>query len=331
MQKYLLLLTILISPACVFAQELAAKVMGSQLELPSWELQNIPTGAESYFSFNSRRMILSAKLGHDKHHHTYLVDTDGKNLKQINKKGEDACSFFFPDGKRIVYTSTKDNLHLPAGHWSRPTEYPQGAELYIADVNGKELKRLTHNEYYDAEVSVSPDGKWILFTRQIKGHLDLWKMDSEGKNEVQLTHTPELQEGGAFFMPSGKEIVYRAWLKKDDAKRKKPMDLYIIGIDGKGKRRLTNDGQTNWAPYPTPDGKHILFSKILPPRNYEIYLFDLDTKKQTRLTYNDGFDGFPSISPDGKLLSFSSNRHQQGKGWGLKVYLMDVSKLKLAP
>jgi Tol biopolymer transport system component len=54
-------------------------------------------------------------------------------------------------------------MDMPIGSWSDSKNYPQGAELYIADLDGSNVERLTDNEYYEAEVSVSPDGKWIVF------------------------------------------------------------------------------------------------------------------------------------------------------------------------
>jgi Tol biopolymer transport system component len=78
-----------------------------------------------------------------------------------------------PDGKRIVWTSTRDHLDFPVGDWSDSDNYPQGGELYVSDWKGKNVKRMTNNKYYEAEVSVSPDGEWITFGRQIDGKMDI--------------------------------------------------------------------------------------------------------------------------------------------------------------
>lgn len=174
---------------------------------------------------------------------------------------------YFPDGKRIIWTSTRDNLDKPRGDYSNPKDYPQGAELYSSDLNGENIVRLTNNNYYDAEVSVSPDGTKILFSRQIDGSIELWKMNIDGTNESQITFTKDLQEGGAFYMPDSKTILYRAWKLEEEGKREMNMTIYTIEDDGTNHKQITTEEGTNWAPHPLPDGKHFVFVKVLPPFN----------------------------------------------------------------
>jgi TolB protein len=78
---------------------------------------------------------------------------------------------------------------MPLGNWSDWRNYPQGLELYTSDREGKNVTRLTNNTQYEAEVTVSPDGKWIVFGRMTDGNMDLWIMKSDGTGERQLTFT----------------------------------------------------------------------------------------------------------------------------------------------
>ncbi len=298
-------------------------------ELPVLAIPNLDNAAEAYFSPDGKSIICNAKVADDDFvHHVYTANIDGSDILRINKEGEDACSYYYPSGEKLIWTSTKDYPNLPAGNWSKPTIYPQGAELYSSDLDGKNVVRLTHNKYYDAEVSVSPDGEWILFTRQIAGNLDLWRMKSDGTDERQITFTDDWQEGGSFYMPDSKTIIFRAWKKEYDDTRSKPMTIFTINHDGTGLTQITfQDDQTNWAPHPGPDGRHFVFVKVLPPHNFEIYLMNIETGKQTRLTYNDAFDGFPVLSPDGKTLLFSSSRNAKPSERSLSLFTMDISSL----
>jgi Tol biopolymer transport system component len=323
-----MLLTIFIF-ICFSPKESQGQSQGEK-EFKVWQIPNIEEGAEFYFSPDGKSMIGNAKFNDDTIHQVYTFNIDGKNILRINDKGEDACSFYFPDGKHLVYTSTKDNLDMLKGNFSNPFDYPQGAELYSCNLDGSEVKRLTNNKYYDAEVSVSPDGECLLFTRQIDGKLDLWKMRPDGSEQQQITFTPEWQEGGSFFIDN-ETIICRAWELKDQAPRGMPMSIFTMNSDGSNRVQITHDSGTNWAPHPAPDGDHFVFVKVLPPHNYEIYLMSLSTGEQTRLTYNDAFDGFPVISPDGKLLSFDSNRDAKKGERKLRPYLMDISSLNLGP
>jgi TolB protein len=303
---------------------------GDQKEMKVWAIPNVDEGAEFYFSPDGKSLIGNARFEGDTVHQVYTFTIDGKNIRRINDKGEDACSYYFPDGSRLVFTSTRDNPDMPRGNFSNPFDYPQGAEIYTCKPDGGDLKRLTNNKYYDAEVSLSPDGQWMLFTRQIDGKLDLWKMRPDGSNQQQITFTPDWQEGGSFYF-NNETIICRAWEMKDQAVRGMPMSIFTMNSDGTNRVRVTNDSGTNWAPFPSPDGDHFVFVKVVPPHNYEIFLMSLSTGKQTRLTYNDAFDGFPAISPDGKLLTFDSNRNAKGGERKLRPFLMDISSLNLGP
>jgi len=298
-------------------------------ELPVKPIPNLLNAAEAYYSFDGKHIICNAIVSEDdKVHHVYTANVDGTDIRRINHQGEDACSFYFPSGDKLIWTSTKDNLDLPAGEWSSPSNYPTGAELYTSDLVGENVVRLTNNEYYDAEVSVSPDGEWILFSRQVDGKLDLWKMKSDGTGEHQITFTDDWQEGGSFYLPDSKTILYRAWKKEFDNERTLPMTIFTINHDGTGLKQITfEDDKTNWAPHPGPDGIHFVFVKMLPPHNFEIYMMNLETGDQTRLTNNDGFDGFPVLSPDGNSLLFSSSRNAKPGERTLSLFTMDISSL----
>ena len=291
-------------------------------ELPVHRIPNIGMAAEFYFSPDGKSIIGTAKRAGDENFHVYTLNIDGTDIRRINDRGEDACSFFFPDGKRIIWTSTRDHLDLPK-------DYPQGAELYTSNLDGSDVRRLTDNKLYEAEVSVSPDGQWVLFGRQTNGKMDLWRMRPDGSGEVQITRMDGWEPGGAFYMPDSRTILFRAWKTADQGRRGLPMTLFTIKHDGTELRQVTHDEGTNWAPFPAPDGRHFVFVKVLPPRNYEIYLGDLQSDAQIRLTYSDAFDGFPAISPDGRWLLFASSRDSKPDERLLTLYLMDVSSLNL--
>ncbi len=117
---------------------------GNSKELRVWKVPNVDEGAEFYFSPDGKSLIGNAKMGKDSVHHVYTFTCEGTNIREINDKGEDACSYYFPDGKRLLFTSTKDNPEMPKGNFSDPNNYPQGAELYSCNLDGSDVKRLTH-------------------------------------------------------------------------------------------------------------------------------------------------------------------------------------------
>src|SRR3954452_15120665 len=124
-------------------------------ELPVRRIPNIGNAAEFYFSPDGRSIVGNAKREGDDGWRVYTMNIDGTGIHRVNERGDDACSYFFPDGKRIVWTSTRDHPELPKGDYSDPTNYPRGAELYTSNPDGSDVRRLTQNDVYDAEVSVS--------------------------------------------------------------------------------------------------------------------------------------------------------------------------------
>lgn len=307
-------------------------------ELPTWKIPNIPEAAEAYYAPDNLHVIAQTQdpmalraEGRDSGALTWTFTDQGTDLKQINDRGQDACSYFTPDGKSLLWTSTKDNMDMPIGNWSDSNDYPQGAELYMSDLDGNNIKRLTDNEYYEAEVSISPDGEWIVFGRQIEGNMDLWVMRPDGSDERQLTFTEDWQEGAPFFLPDNKTILTRAWKAAEyGVIRPTPMTVFTVDMESGEMTPRTFDRDMNWAPYPAPDGRHYVFVRIIENNNWEIFLGDLAGGEPVRLTYNDSFDGFPSISPDGTKMLFARS---EGPGFmsGLHTWVMDVSSLNLGP
>ena len=308
----------------------------------SWLIPNIGEAAEAYYGPDSQHIIaqvqspLAVKSSRGLAGFLTQTFTDsGTDIVQINDRGYDACSYFFPDGKKLIWTSIRDNLNMSVGNWSDWRNYPQGAELYISDRQGKDVRRLTNNHYYEAEVTVSPDGKWIVFGRMVNKNMDLWIMKSDGSDEHQLTFTEDDQEGAPYFLPDSNTIMFRAWKASEYDMKPTPMTIYTIKRDGTQLKARTFTHDMNWAPYPTPDGEHFLFVRVETARNWEIYLGYLDGKTSPkRITFDAGFDGFPAISPDGRKMLWTSSRSagaNVGFMQGLRLHVMDISNLKLGP
>jgi Tol biopolymer transport system component len=315
----------------VFGQPAPVKDSSENIEtLRIWRIPNITSAAECYFSPDNKTLIYDGKEQGDSNYKVYTINIDGTNRKKINKaEGSDACSYFNPDGNSLIWTSTKDNLDLPAGNYSDPKDYPQGAEIYTSDLEGKNVVRLTNNKVYDAEVTYAPDGHKILFGRQIDGKMDLWTMDKDGSHQTQITFTPNWQEGGAVYLPDNKTIIIRAWKKSEEGNKSRSMQLFTLNEDGSNLKQITFEEGIHWAPAPAPDGIHVIYVKLLPPHNFELFLLNLQTLEEKRLTFNDAFDGFPTFSPDGKTVAFSSGRGANPGERTLSLYLLDISSLHL--
>lgn len=318
-------------------------------ELPVRRIPNVPENAEAYYAPDSLHVIAQTQDaaaqdpgdGRAGGALTYIFTDEGRDIVRINDRGQDACSWFFPDNRRIVFTSTRDHMDLPLGDWSDDTRYPEGAELYIADRDGANRKRITNNRYYEAEVTVTNDGKWLLFGRQIDGKMDLWKMRVDGTGEQQLTFTDDWQEGAPYPLPDGEHIIFRAWKtsvkRQVDAERaatgkrgQTPMTIFTMKLDGSDVQPRTFTTDMNWAPFAAPDGRHYFYVRMFEGSNWEIVMNDLAGGEPVRITWNKAFDGFPAVSPDGTKLLFGRSVGA-GMDSGIYTHVMDIRSLDVGP
>ena len=321
----------------------------SPVELPSEKrLRNVRQltfggeNAEAYFSGDGRRLIFQSKRDGRQCDQIYTMRSDGSDVRMVSTgAGATTCSYIFPSGKRILYAST----HLaskecpPAPDRSRGYVWPihPGFDIFAADSDGKNLKRLTSTPGYDAEATVGTDGKKIVFTSVRDGDLDIYTMDADGRNVRRLTTEPGY-DGGPFFSRDGKRIVYRAYhprtpeqvarykqLLSENVIEPNNFEIWVMDADGRNKRQVTRLGVASFAPYFLPDGRRIIFSSNHPNprgRDFNLFLVNADGSGLEQVTFNDTFDGFPMFSPNSRKLVFASNRNAAARG-DTNVFIAD--------
>ena len=289
--------------------------------------------AEAYFSSDGQQLIFQSTREGYPCDQIYTMKTDGSQVRRVSAgKGRTTCGYFYPGSNQILYSSTHENspdCPLPP---DRSRGYVWGLypyDIFSGKADGTDLRVLSSSPAYDAEATISPDGKSIIFTSDRDGDLELYLMDRDGKNVRRLTNSPGY-DGGAFFSPDSKKIVWRAHHIQDPEKLKehqellksrlvKPseLEIYVMNSDGTGIHQVTKNGAANFCPYFHPDGKRIVFaSNMNDPgkRNFDIYIIDTDGQNLHQITFNPTFDGFPMFSPDGKQLVFASNRNAKAQG-----------------
>ncbi|MEP6924792.1 MAG: hypothetical protein ABI954_10030 [Pyrinomonadaceae bacterium] len=300
------------------------------------QLTNGGENAEAYFSFDGKKLIFQSKRDGRGCDQIYSMNIDGSDVRMIsNGAGRTTCSYFFKGGKKVLYSSTfMGDKNCPP-----PIDYSKGYawavypsyDIFTANPDGSQIKQLTKTAGYDAEATISPDGKKIIFTSMRDGDLDLYSMDANGKRVKRLT-TELGYDGGAFFSPDSKQIVYRGSHPKTPEEIKLYKDklaqnlivptvfeVWTMNADGTNKYQVTNLNAASFAPFFTPDGKHIIFctnyfATDARKRNFDLAIIKIDGTNLERVTFNETFDGFPMFSPDGKKLVFASNRHDAVQG-----------------
>lgn len=318
--------------------------------------------AEAYFSFDGTKLIFQStndwgqgtvNLPPNKPvsserglpcYQMYVLDLVTGSIRRVSVgTGATTCGYFFPGDRRVLFSST----HL-TGQQCPPQPKREGRyrwalddyDIFAIGMNGQGLHRMTSTPGYDAEATVSPDGKAIVFTSMKDGDLDLYAMDLDGTHVRRLT-TEIGYDGGAFFSPDSKRIVYRAFHPKNQAEldaykallaqnlvEPGQLEIFVMNADGSDKRRVTSNGSSNFAPYFHPDGKRIVFSSSLPPTpslphegggqgrgpTFHLYLINDDGTDLEQVTVTGRFNSFPMFSPDGKRVVWVSDRNAADKG-----------------
>ncbi|MGE5414396.1 MAG: TolB family protein [Syntrophomonadaceae bacterium] len=284
--------------------------------------------AEAYWSADGKRLIFQSDEGRLPCDQIFTMNADGTGRRRVsNGEGKTTCSFFFPSGDRILYASTfraspacpppPDRSH---GYVWALDDY----DIYTANADGSDVRPLFASAAYDAEATISPDGRTIVFTSARDGDLEIYTMNADGSNVKRLTHTPGY-DGGPFFSDDGKKIVYRADhpANPDDLARyrenlarhtyaPRSLELRVMNADGSNDHAVTANGAANFAPYFLPGGREIIFSSNMDDpkrRDFELYTIREDGTNLTRITFSPDFDGFPMLTRDGKRLVFASNRN----------------------
>ncbi len=319
----------------------AALAMGCQpAPTDDWQKQESPyltnikqitsgfvRAGEGYFSPDGKSIIFQAEevKGGNPFYQIYVMDLSASVPRRVSPGvGKTTCAYFRPDGRKIIFASTHLDPEAKAKYQPEldqraddkakgvrrrySWDFDEHMDIFESDPDGSNLKRLTDANGYDAEGSYSADGKSIVFCSKRTGSLELHIMDADGKNVRQLTRTPNCYNGGPFFSPDGKRVIFRS-----DRKEKDRLQIFVINSDGTGERCLTEKPSwVCWGPFWHPDGKHVIYAGAnhdVPDRpNYDLFWLNVDSGKETRITYSPATDILPVFNAKGDKLMWTSTR-----------------------
>jgi TolB protein len=190
----------------------------------------------------------------------FTVDEDGTNLQQLTtEKGYDAEATISPLGDKIVFTSTRNG----------------DIDIYTMNLDGSDVKQLTNEPGYDGGAFFSYDGAKIVYRRTAFNNedeiikyeelltqglirpirLEIWVMDSDGKNKIQVTNNGAANFAPYWF-PDGKRILFCSNIEDPKGRN---FDIYKINSDGTDAERITYCDEFDGFPMFSPDGKKLVF------------------------------------------------------------------------
>lgn len=185
---------------------------------------------------------------------------------------------------------------------------PINTDIFMADADGANAKPLLAHPESDYNASISPDGKWIIFTSERNGSADIYRAHADGKRLERLTEDAGFDDQAA-VSPDGKSLAFVS-------SRSGQADIWILELKTKKLRNLTNHPAGDFRPAWSPDGEWLAFSTdrdstkpkgrggFTVMHSTEIYLVRKDGSGLQRLTTSQTFAGSPVWSADGKRLAF---------------------------
>ena len=293
---------------------------------------------EGYFSADGSQLIFqSERLDDNPFYQIFKMDLELGDVEMVsNGTGKTTCSWIHPDGEQLLYASTHldtdakqkqlDELDFRASGKERrySWDYDENYDLFVKGNNG--TQQLTTERGYDAEASYSADGQWIAFSSNRNAYnakaqnmseaetrtfaidpaymMDIFIMKADGTEVKQLT-THRGYDGGPFFSPDSKKIVWRKF-SADGMKA----EIYTMNIDGSDKKQLTHANNMSWAPFYHPSQKYIIYTSNKNGfANFELYIVDAEGKHQpVRASNMEGFDGLPVFTPVGDELYWTRKK-----------------------
>jgi imidazolonepropionase-like amidohydrolase/Tol biopolymer transport system component len=231
-------------------------------------------------------------------------------------------------------------IDVTEGTWMSVDVSPDGKEvvfdllgdLYTVPIGGGEATALTHDVSWQMQPRYSPDGKRIAYTSDKGGGDNLWVMDRDGKNPVQVTKENFRLLNSPVWMPDSEYLAGRKHFTSQRSLGAGEIWLYHRG-GGEGLQltKRPNDQKDLGEPAFSPDGRYLYYSQDVTPgavfeynkdSNTEIYVIqrlDRETGEVERFVTGAGGSIRPTPSPDGKHLAFI--RRVRGKS---VLFLHDV-------
>jgi Tol biopolymer transport system component/putative hemolysin len=187
-------------------------------------------------------------------------------------------------------------------------------DIYTMNIDGSNLKRLTHGEANSLTGPWSPDGLRIVYTGFGLTNSFISSMKTDGSDQTALSSIQGSDEGFPDWSPEGQRIAFTSRRDGDN-------EIYIMNSDGSNPIRLTNQPGDDFAPSWSPDGTHIVFvsDRDQTAGIYDLYIMNADGSGVRRLTSDTAIDYSPDWSPDGKMIVYRS--HHDGAA---DIYLINV-------
>lgn len=257
------------------------------LDLASDSVVNLTAhpGMDYGFSWSPDGEALAFASDRDGNQEIYVLTMgDGALTRLTQNEARDGSPSWSPDGTRIAFVSRRDS---------------ESGEIYVMNADGSEVRRVTQNERYEEVPSWSPDGETLVFGALAPAGegqeptLQVFRIDVAGGSEAQLTFLAG-HNSAPRWAPDGSTVFFYGQVGEGF----EGADIMAVAPDGSGLRNLTNDGEPDWQPDPSPDGEQIVFARG-PGDPLDLWTMAKDGTQRRPLMTHPGRDEQPRWRPSG--------------------------------
>jgi Tol biopolymer transport system component len=233
----------------------------------------------------------------------YTMRADGTGRVRLTAHPErDSDATWSPDYSKVVFASERASVGDILNR-----------EIYVMNADGSNPRRVTYRDGKDYDPSWSPDGTRIAFVSKLDGDWDIYLIDPDGNNVVNLTNNKDCTDTDPSWSPDGSRIAFAS----DCHDPGQNAEIYTMKADGTDVKRLTHTSYSDGDPSWSWDGTRIAF-ECYRDHNFEICVMNANGTGQQRITYNEVSDSDPSWQRWGDQIVFGSYRTGNGD-----VYVMN--------
>lgn len=238
------------------------------------------------------------------------AQTDSLNVKSktTNKKGLPLKA----ERSLTIKTDRGTWISLDVSPDGKTLAFDLLGDLYLLPITGGKAKRITEGLAFDSQPKFSPDGESLLFLSDRSGGNNVWTLNIESGDSLQITKGDTKNVQAAVWSPDGKYVAVSQGTRN--------LKLHLYHIDGGSGTQLTDEPERLKTVEPnfSADGRYIWFSKRMGAwqynaafPQYQLAVYDRDTGKMENKTSRYGSAFTPTLSPDGKWLVYGTRWNDQ--------------------
>jgi Tol biopolymer transport system component/DNA-binding winged helix-turn-helix (wHTH) protein len=221
----------------------------------------------------------------------WIADADGGNQRQVQGVPPvelllaDRTPSFSPDGSKIAFFQNSDAPH---------------GDIWVIPAEGGEASRLTFDDHMGGTPVWTPDGRWIIYSSQRRGSLNLWRVPASGGEPTPIT----MGAGGDSFpevSPDGRQVIY--------TNSRHHFELTLLNPETGQATSLLEARDHLTEPAFSPLGDRISFFQVAGRGDVHVFTFELAARRLFQVTRGAGeWNIHPRWSDDGRQLFYYQHR-----------------------